>query len=133
MMKSSFLTLALSLALVACNKPESEQAAKTNGETPQLAAAGMTQTDIKVPTMQCGSCANHVEEALKGVDGVSTIKVDLETKVAQVNFDPAKTTLAAMEKAISMAGYDANDTKRDSAAYAELDACCKVPESHSGK
>ncbi|MCG3120957.1 MAG: hypothetical protein ALAOOOJD_03878 [bacterium] len=133
MIKSTFLTLALGLALMACNKPEQEQAAKANGDTPQLTAGNVTQTTIKVPTIQCGSCVSHVEEALKGVDGVSTIKVNLETKIAEVNFDPVKTNLAAMEKAISMAGYDANDTKSDPAAYAELDACCKIPESHSGK
>jgi hypothetical protein len=35
-----------------------------------------------------------------------------------------------MEKAISLSGYDANETKSDSSAYAALDACCRVPGSH---
>jgi copper ion binding protein len=127
-MKHTFLTLALGLALVACSKPENEQAATKNGSA-QLAAS-MQQIDIKVPTIQCNSCVAHVEDALSAVDGVSAVKIDLKTKIAQASFDPAKTSLAAIEKAISLAGYDANETKSDSSAYAALDACCKVPGSH---
>lgn len=128
-MKSTLLTLALSVLLVACNKPENE-AAKTGEGSTQMAAATVQQVDIKVPTIQCNSCVGHVEDALTAVEGVSNVKVDLNTKVAQASFDPAKTSLAALEKAVALAGYDANETKSDSAAYAALDACCKVPSSH---
>ena len=128
-MKSIFLTLALGLALVACNKPENEAAKTADGAT-QVAAANVQQVDIKVPSVQCNSCVGHVEDALTAVEGVSSVKIDLSTKVAQASFDPAKTSLAALEKAIALAGYDANETKSDSAAYAALDACCKVPGSH---
>ena len=123
-MKSTLLTLAVSLALMACNKPENDAAKTSDG------AATVQQVDIKVPTIQCNSCVGHVEDALTAVEGVSKVKVDLKTKVAQASFDPAKTSLAALEKAISLAGYDANETKSDSTAYAALDACCKVPGSH---
>jgi len=127
-MKLIFLTLTLGLALFACSKPENEQAATKNGST--QFAAGVQQVDIKVPTIQCNSCVAHVEEALSAVDGVSAVKIDLKAKITQASFDPTKTNLAAMEKAIALAGYDANETKSDSAAYAALDACCKVPGSH---
>ncbi len=127
-MKSIFLTLALGLALVACNKPENEAAKTADGAT--QVAANVQQVDIKVPSVQCNSCVGHVEDALTAVEGVSSVKVDLSTKVAQASFDPAQTSLAALEKAIALAGYDANETKSDSAAYAALDACCKVPGSH---
>jgi len=128
-MKSTLLTLALGLTLLACNKSENEPA-KTSDNSTQVAAATAQQVDIKVPTIQCNSCVGNVEEALIAVDGVSSVKIDLGAKVAQASFDPAKTSLAALEKAITLAGYDANETKSDSAAYAALDACCKVPGSH---
>jgi len=128
-MKSIFLTLALGLALVACNKSENETAKTDDGAT-QIAAANAQQVDIKVPTIQCNSCVGNVEDVLTAVDGVSTVKIDLGTKIAQASFDPAKTSLVALEKAIALAGYDANETKSDSTAYAALDACCKVNGGH---
>lgn len=124
-MKFILLTLALSLALTACKKSENEPSQTGDGSV-----AGVQQVDIKVPTIQCGSCVAHVEDALSAVDGVSTVKINLKAKIAQTSFDPAKTNLAAMERAISLAGYDANETKSDSAAYAALDACCKVSGGH---
>lgn len=93
----------------------------------------LTQVEIKVQTIQCNSCVAYVEEALKEVEGVKETKINLESKIAQVSFDPAMTNLAAMERAITMAGYDANNAKSDSAAYAELDACCKIPEDRASK
>jgi Cu+-exporting ATPase len=114
-MKRIFLMLVLSLALLACSETKQDQGA-------QLKTA-----EINVPTLQCNKCVAHVEEALKGVDGVSEAKVNLSTKIAHVSFDATKTNLAAMEKAIAGAGYDANDTQSDPSAYAALESCCKVP------
>jgi len=119
-MKQILLTMFVGLALIACNKSEQQQADEMT--------ASLAQVDIKVPTIQCNSCVANVEAALKEVEGVNSSKTNLQAKITQVSFDPAKSSLAAMEKAIAMAGYDANDTKRDSTGYAELDACCKLPE-----
>ena len=91
------------------------------------------QAQIKLATIQCNTCVATVEKALKEVEGVDATKIDLETKLAQVSFDPAKTNLAAIENVIALAGYDANDTKRDSTGYAGLPACCKLPEDQGGK
>jgi copper chaperone CopZ len=71
---------------------------------------------------------NNVKEALQELEGVKLAKVDLKTKIAQVGFDPAMLSLSDLENAIAKAGYDANDTKRDSLAYEDLDACCKLPK-----
>ena len=60
------------------------------------------------------------------VDGVTDVKVDLDTKTATVEFDNSKTTLSDLEKAITMAGYDANDKAADPDAYDKLDKCCKA-------
>ncbi|MGH7454985.1 MAG: heavy-metal-associated domain-containing protein [bacterium] len=111
--------IALGVALGACQKSE------------QTATA--SQVDIKVATIQCESCVNNVKVALQELEGVKTASVDLKTKVAQVSFDPASLTLADLENAIAKAGYDANDTKRDSLGYSDLDACCKLPEDQASK
>jgi periplasmic mercuric ion binding protein len=88
--------------------------------------AKMETAVVKVPTIVCNSCVSTITKALKKVDGVKTTKIDLEKKIATVTYVSTKTTLSKIEKAIAKAGYDANDLKRDPAAYEKLDACCKA-------
>ncbi len=114
MQKIFILLIVLDVGLIACQK--SERAATT------------TPVDIKVSTIQCESCVKNVKTALQELEGVKTAAVDLKTKVAHVSFDPAMLGLGDLENAIAKAGYDANDTKRDSLAYEDLHACCKLPE-----
>lgn len=81
---------------------------------------------IKVESAVCNSCANTIEKALKKVDGVKSVKVDIDKKVANVKYVAVKATLTQLETAISNVGYDANDMKRNKAAYDKLDDCCKI-------
>ncbi|MDE2999974.1 MAG: cation transporter [Gemmatimonadota bacterium] len=83
---------------------------------------------INVPTAQCMMCANNIEKALKKVDGVSEVDVDMDVKVVNVTYDATRTELAALEKAITGAGYQANQAAADSTVYANLPECCKVPQ-----
>lgn len=74
----------------------------------------------------CGECKAFIEEAAYGVKGVKRAEVDLDTKVATVTFKPKKTDEAAIRKAISMAGYDADDVARDQEAFDNLPKCCRT-------
>lgn len=85
-------------------------------------------TKINVPTAQCMMCANKIEKAVKEVDGVAEAAVDMDVKVVSVTYDAKRTDVAALEKAIAGAGYQANQAVADSAAYANLPDCCKVPQ-----
>lgn len=125
MVKRLFLVLALGFALTACSKSEQSQGDLATGNTE---LANVSEVKISVPTAQCGSCQANIESALKELEGVTSAKMDLDAKIALVSYDAMKTDLGALENAIAMAGYDANNVKRDSTAYAELDACCKLPE-----
>jgi copper chaperone CopZ len=97
-------------------------------ENADLAKAGakILKTTIEVPTIVCNSCAKTVTKALKNVDGVHTAKVDLKKKTATVTYASTKVTVEKLEKAITDAGYDANNAKRNPEAYEKLDACCKA-------
>jgi hypothetical protein len=64
------------------------------------------------------------------VEGVKQVKVDLDKKVAEIQFIPVKVDLARLETAIVNAGYDANDKKRNSESYEKLPECCKECEEH---
>ncbi len=85
-----------------------------------------TTVEVKLSTMQCSMCSNTIEKALKKVDGVQSVAVDLEAKTAKVTFDDKVTNVPALEQAVVKAGYAANDKKADSDAYANLPSCCKI-------
>ncbi len=90
-------------------------------------------TMIKIPSAQCEICEKTLNKALKKVAGVEKYKVDIEGKVIHINYDRNATTIAKIEKAITSAGYDANDKKANPEAYDKLDNCCKKPEDRGKK
>ena len=87
-----------------------------------------TTVEVKLSTMQCSMCSNTIEKALKEVDGVQSVEVNLDAKTAKVTFDDKVTDVPALEQAVAKTGYAANDKKADADAYAKLPSCCQVPE-----
>ncbi|HLB13131.1 MAG TPA: heavy metal translocating P-type ATPase, partial [Dehalococcoidia bacterium] len=61
---------------------------------------------LTVSGMTCASCVAHVEEALKGVKGVSEARVNLATSKATVEYVPLEASLAAMREAVDEMGYE---------------------------
>jgi copper chaperone CopZ len=92
------------------------------------ADAGDVTTEISLPTVQCGMCENTISKALDKVKGVKEYTIDIENKKAFVTYDDGLTSLTKIEKAISKAGYAANERKANKKAYDELHNCCKLPE-----
>jgi|GEM_PF-630642 len=62
---------------------------------------------LSVDGMTCNGCVKSVKSALEKVDGVESAQVDLKSNSAVVAFNPEKTTLETMEKAVADAGYSA--------------------------
>jgi Cu+-exporting ATPase len=60
--------------------------------------------------MHCAGCVARVEESLSRVAGVVRARVNLVTRQASVEFDPEKTTTAALVDAVAAAGYSARHT-----------------------
>lgn len=56
---------------------------------------------LKVSGMVCSACANTVEKAATKIDGVKTIKADQPTGMAEITYDPEKTTPEAIAKVIN--------------------------------
>lgn len=59
---------------------------------------------LSIEGMTCGHCKMHVEKALSELNGVTSAKVELETKRAIVEIDEGVTD-SAMSEAVSEAGY----------------------------
>jgi len=68
------------------------------GEAIRFPVAGMT----------CGSCVNRIVRAVRRLDGVTKVSVDLRRETATVRRDPALVSNAALAAAVAAAGYEAD-------------------------
>jgi periplasmic mercuric ion binding protein len=81
---------------------------------------------IKIKTSaMCGSCKDRIEKGLKSEKGVSSVNLDVETKICTVKFDGTKTNPDKIREKIAKIGYDADNVLADKSAYDKLPACCK--------
>ena len=67
-------------------------------ETIRFPVAGMT----------CGSCVNRITRAVRKLDGVTKVRVDLRRETATVRREPAMVSNAALAAAVADAGYEAD-------------------------
>ena len=67
----------------------------------------METVELKVEGMDCEGCVKSVTRMLSGVPGVQNVKVSLADANAKVTYDPAKTGIEQMKKAVQRAGYKA--------------------------
>ncbi|XHX77164.1 MAG: heavy metal translocating P-type ATPase [Stenomitos frigidus ULC029] len=68
----------------------------------------MNTTTLKLRGMSCASCANNIEQAILTVPGVAASNVNFGAEQASVTYDPRRTDLAAIQHAVSEAGYSAS-------------------------
>ncbi len=66
----------------------------------------MTTKTYHVPNISCGHCVNTIERELKSVEGLKSVKAELETKSVTVEVDAEK-VLAEVEKLLEEIGYPA--------------------------
>ena len=59
---------------------------------------------LSIEGMSCGNCVKHVTTALSGVQGVTSVKVDLATKSAVIEGGALDDNL--LKSAVAEAGYD---------------------------
>jgi len=66
----------------------------------------METVTLKVEGMSCQHCVNAVEGSLGKLEGVSTVKVELDKGTVNIDFDPEKVTKDKMKDTIEDQGYD---------------------------
>lgn len=74
-------------------------------ETPVFDATKLVTIDLKVEGMTCESCNLHVAHAAQELDGVAEAKADFTTGMAEVKFDPSKTSEDKIVESINATGY----------------------------
>lgn len=68
----------------------------------------ITEVNIPVQGMTCGSCEHHIETEVKRKDGIVEIKADHEKAFAYVKYDSSKISLDELVAAINETGYKAS-------------------------
>lgn len=64
----------------------------------------MTTVTYSVPAMHCGHCTHTVEMEVGELEGVQTVKADLDTKKVQITFD-APTSEAKLKALLAEIDY----------------------------
>ena len=140
-MKTTILaTFALStLLFISCNSGSSDKnnSAPNNGMEQMETGAQHNETDHMTSGEaheehamlnvkgKCEMCKDRIEKAAKEVGGVSFASWEMEKQVLHLNYDPEKTSLDDIAKAVAKAGHDTDKFKADQATYDALPDCCK--------
>ena len=75
-----------------------------------MTGTGPTVETVRFPVrgMTCGSCVNRITRAVRKLDGVTKVRVDLRRETATVRREPALVSNAALAAAVADAGYEAD-------------------------
>lgn len=67
----------------------------------------MQTIKLAIEGMHCGACATGIQMVVSLIDGVQSVTVDYDAKQGTVTFDPAKTNIDQILKAIAELQYKA--------------------------
>lgn len=71
----------------------------------------MSKQILSVPAVHCEHCVSSIEGAVKSLDGIEFVKVDLDGKDVTVTYDDSRVALEAIVGAIEDQGYDVGGPK----------------------
>jgi len=66
----------------------------------------MSKTALRVPEMTCDMCRTAIEGALDGLPGVTSVTVDVETKLVTIEHNDSLAPISQLSAAIQDEGYD---------------------------
>ena len=66
----------------------------------------MQNVTLKVEGMSCGHCVKAVETGVGELNGIETVKVNLDAAEVAVSFNDSQVSLAQIKEAIEEQGYD---------------------------
>lgn len=68
--------------------------------------SSIEETTFDVEGMSCASCVRHVEGALRKLEGIGAVEVQLREGKVRVQHDPSKAPVDRIIEAINEAGYE---------------------------
>jgi Cu+-exporting ATPase len=82
------------------------RATRSDWPTIQPAAAA-ERIELRIGGMTCAHCPPAIEKAVAAVPGVMSARVNPSTKIARIDYDPARTKISDILHAIRSVGYQA--------------------------
>lgn len=89
------------LALVAVTRWTAATPQSGTSQATQVATVQTQVATLKMTGMFCGGCEAAVRHAAREVEGVTAVQASADKGIAEVTYDPAKTTPAAIAKVIT--------------------------------
>lgn len=62
---------------------------------------------LSIRNIHCKSCERVIEDAVMEINGIKSVDVSYANETAEVEFDPAKTSIKSIIDAINELGYEA--------------------------
>ncbi|XP_022358477.1 copper-transporting ATPase 2 isoform X3 [Enhydra lutris kenyoni] len=78
----------------------SDNRSLNNSETLEHQGSHTVTLQLRVDGMHCTSCVLNIEENIGQLPGVQSVQVSLESRMAQVQYDPSHLTATALQRAI---------------------------------
>lgn len=60
---------------------------------------------MKISGMHCGSCCTSIERSLSKIEGINSVKANLEENEVQVSYDDGEVKLERIRKTIRKIGF----------------------------
>ncbi len=125
----SFLILPILLFVFASAEEGCQsETAPTDNQPASTSVNPVSTVKINLPSIQCGMCQNTIEKGLMKTAGITSVKVDLDTKTAEIAYESSKLQVQQIEKVVTDLGYWANDKPANEKAYSNLHGCCQMPD-----
>ena len=65
-----------------------------------------THAVLNVPSVSCNHCKMAIEGAVKALDGIATVDVDVPAKSVSIDFHAESVSLDAIEAVVREEGYE---------------------------
>lgn len=96
-------TMVIALAITSCaQQQKKEEKTSPNEQTKQVV---MHTVKMPVNGMVCNACQSNVKKTIKSLDGITDVEVNLENKLAIINYDPLKIKPEQIQRAVNDKGY----------------------------
>ena len=73
----------------------------------------------------CEMCKTTIEKGVKSIEGLKNGKWNVASQKMVVKYDPSKTNLEEIKKAIAAVGYDTEEYRASDEVYSKLHHCCQ--------
>ncbi len=78
---------------------------------------------LSVPGMKCPACPITVMVAIKRVEGVKSVNVDFESKLAEISYDDQLTNLTNIQRAAKNVGFPSEVIKVENNGIVDKTCC----------